>query len=318
MEARQGAAIKSLRTRGAVSELLESSIPVAAPFDAIATTYDDAFSNSSTGRVQRRLVWIETDRIFRAGQRILEINCGTGIDALHLASRGIEVIACDSAPGMIAVAQHRLKTSPIRTAVDFRCLPTEQIALLEKGGPYDGILSNFAGLNCLSDLNSAARDLARLLRPGGKAILCFFGRLCLWEICSYLAGRDFRKAFRRFHRKGVVATLAPGSTVVVHYPSVPSLRRLFSPHFRLESWRGVGIAVPPSYLEGLTVRFPGLLELAAKIDPWLGRCPGFRALADHVVLIFERSTLSNRGVGGPAGEQKNSGSRRPVGPTLNS
>ena len=252
---------KSLRTRGAVSELLESSIPVAAPFDAIATTYDDAFSNSSTGRVQRRLVWIETDRIFRAGQRILEINCGTGIDALHLASRGIEVIACDSAPGMIAVAQHRLKTSPIRTAVDFRCLPTEQIALLEKGGPYDGILSNFAGLNCLSDLNSAARDLARLLRPGGKAILCFFGRLCLWEICSYLAGRDFRKAFRRFHRKGVVATLAPGSTVVVHYPSVPSLRRLFSPHFRLESWRGVG---------------------------------------------------------GPAGEQKNSGSRRPVGPTLNS
>src|SRR5439155_36061 len=122
MEARQGAAIKSLRTRGAVSELLESSFPVAAPFDAIATTYDDAFSNSSTGRVQRRLVWIETDRIFRAGQRILEINCGTGIDALHLASRGIEVIACDSAPGMIAVAQHRLKTSPIRTAVDFRCL----------------------------------------------------------------------------------------------------------------------------------------------------------------------------------------------------
>src|SRR5206468_7658334 len=148
MEARQGAAIKSLRTRGAVSELLESSIPVAAPFDAIATTYDDAFSNSSTGRVQRRLVWIETDRIFRAGQRILEINCGTGIDALHLATRGIEVVACDSSPRMIAAARRRLEESPIRAAVDFRCIPTERIALLESVGPYDGIFSNFAGWDC--------------------------------------------------------------------------------------------------------------------------------------------------------------------------
>src|SRR5262249_23506789 len=40
---------------------LEYSIPVSAPFDAIATTYDDTFSNSSIGRVQRSLVWLEAD-----------------------------------------------------------------------------------------------------------------------------------------------------------------------------------------------------------------------------------------------------------------
>src|SRR5437867_6983468 len=112
-------------------------MPITQPFDAIAETYDDTFSNSSIGRVQRRSVWMETYRIFRAGQRILEINCGTGIDALHLASRGIEVVACDASSRMVAVARRRLEASPIRAAIDFRCIPTEQIALLENEGPYD-------------------------------------------------------------------------------------------------------------------------------------------------------------------------------------
>jgi hypothetical protein len=36
------------------------------------------------------------------------------------------------------------------------------------------------------------------------------------------------------------------------------------------------------------VRFPRLFKFAALIDPLLGRCPGLRALADHVVVVFER------------------------------
>ena len=40
---------------------------------------------SLIGRAQRRVVTKELDRIFHSGQRILELNCGTGVDALHLA-----------------------------------------------------------------------------------------------------------------------------------------------------------------------------------------------------------------------------------------
>jgi 2-polyprenyl-3-methyl-5-hydroxy-6-metoxy-1,4-benzoquinol methylase len=259
-------------------------------FDAIADTYDDTFSNSSIGLAQRRLVWMETDRMFLAGQRILEINCGTGVDAVHLAMRGIEVIACDSSPRMIAVARRRATASG--AAVDFQCIPTEEIAVMENHGPYDGVFSNFAGLNCVSNLDRVARDLARLVRPRGKAVLCLFGRLCLWEIASYSARRDFKRALRRFSGKPVVATVSPDSTVVVRYPPIARLREMFSPYFRLARWRGVGITVPPSYHERFAVGLPRLFALAAHIDPWLGRCPGFRALADHVVLTFERTTGS--------------------------
>ena len=259
------------------------------PFDAVAEEYDARFTNSAIGRAQRQSVWREMDRVFRPGQHILEINCGTGVDALHLASPDIRVCACDASPKMIDVARRRLEALPYRGSVEFRVLATEQIAQMENEGPYDGILSNFAGLNCVADLQGVARDLARLIKPGGKAVLCLFGRLCLWEMLWFGFQGKLQKAFRRLSRQAVVANLAPGQSIQIRYPSVGSLRQAFEPHFRLVGWKGAGIAVPPSYLEPWAARFPRLFDLTARIDRFLERCPGFRALADHVVLVFERS-----------------------------
>lgn len=265
-----------------------SPTPKAVPFDAVADEYDARFTDSFIGRAQRESVWREMDRWFHPGQRVLEINCGTGVDALHLAAMGIQVTACDASREMIAVARRRLQAATPRNHVHFRMLAIEQIGQLEEEGIYDGVLSNFAGLNCVADLQCVARDLAQLVRPGGKAILCLFGRFCLWEMLWYTLRGNLKKAFRRLHGNGIVANLAPGHSVLVRYPSVGSLRQYFWPHFRLVSWKGTGIAVPPSYLEHLAARYARLFRLAAKIDPLLGRCPGFRALADHVVVVFER------------------------------
>ena len=260
-------------------------------FDEVADTYDTRFTNSAVGGAQRRSVWEEMDQTFQAGQRILEINCGTGVDALHLVRQGVEVVACDSAPGMIAVARRRSGLAESRVSIDFRILPTERIAELRNEGPFDGIFSNFAGLNCIQDLAPVARDLARLVKPRGKAILCLFGHFCLWETVWYLTRGDFPKATRRFNRRGSAGTLSPRSVVRVWYPSVRQIKRMFSPHFSLKSRKGVGVVVPPSYLGSLAARFPRLFPIASEIDPWLGRCMGLRAVADHMLLTFERTQV---------------------------
>jgi ubiquinone/menaquinone biosynthesis C-methylase UbiE len=260
-------------------------------FDAVAEEYDRLFTNSFIGKAQRQSVWRELDCSFQPGQRVLEINCGTGVDAQHLAARGIHVVACDASPAMIEVARRRLNAPASQNLIDFRILAIEQIDQLESDGPYEGVFSNFAGLNCVENLPSFAQTLARMIRPGGKAILCLFGRCCLWEIFWYSLQGNIKKAFRRASSKGVVAKLAPGHCVLVRYPSLGALRRDFGPHFRLVNWKGVGIAVPPSYLEALAVRFPRLFRFAARIDPWLGQCRGVRALADHLVLVFERTGI---------------------------
>jgi ubiquinone/menaquinone biosynthesis C-methylase UbiE len=256
------------------------------PFDTIASTYDHVFSESPIGLAQRNAVWKEMDRSFHTGDRILEINCGTGIDAIHMARRGVNVEACDSAPRMIALAQGRAGAEQL--PVRFRCLPIERIGELAPPASYDGVLSNFSGLNCVSDLHLVATSLARLVRPGGRVILCVFGTFCVWEILWYLSSRDFRKAFRRFRRHGMQAVLAPSATVTVHYRTVGTLTKIFTPHFRLERRQGVGILVPPSYAASLVSSFPRLLCVAARIDPLIGRCPLVRSTGDHTVLTFRR------------------------------
>ena len=70
--------------------------PAGRAFDALAERYDGMFTNSLIGRAQRDAVWSMAIRTFKCGDRILELNCGTGEDALFLAHHGITVLACDA------------------------------------------------------------------------------------------------------------------------------------------------------------------------------------------------------------------------------
>lgn len=261
---------------------------LSAPFDAVAACYDETFTMSKVGQAQRAPVWKELSKTFQSGDRVLDIGCGTGIDACFLAQRGVRVVACDSSAQMIAVTIRRIAESGHEELVQPRVLPAENLATLTDGDLFDGAFSNFGALNCVEDLRGLARDLAKLLRPGATALLCWMGPSCLWEIVWYLAHGNQNKAFRRLSREAVSARIADGAFVQVHYPPVRLLARIFAPEFKLKSFKGIGVAVPPSYLEHLAQRHPRLLQLCEQADSRLGRMPGIRALADHVLLRFQR------------------------------
>ncbi len=265
-----------------------SSQAYSAPFDGVADRYDEVFTTSRIGQAQRNSVWKELDKTFYPGQRVLEIGCGTGVDACYLAERGVRVVACDSSPRMIAVAAQRLADHCQEGPVQLQVLPAENIAALKGENLFDGAFSNFGALNCVRDMRSLAQDMASLLRPGATALLCLMGPCCLWEVFWYLAHGNPAKAFRRLDSDGSTARLSGGGSLRVYYPSVGSLACAFAPEFYLESIKGIGVAVPPSYVESAANRFPALLRAAVAADVFLGRCPGVRVLADHVLFKFRR------------------------------
>ena len=264
-----------------------------AAFDAVADRYDATFTASRIGKAQRDGVWSELANAFYPGNRVLEIGCGTGIDACFLAKRAVQVTACDSSPQMIAVATRRVQKSGQQKLVQPLVLRAEDLATLPMDQLFDGAFSNFGALNCLADPRQLARDLARLMKPGATALLCWMGPTCLWEMIWYLARGNHDKAFRRLNRDGVTARIADRAFVRVHYPTVRLVARTFAPEFRLKSFKGVGVAVPPSYLEPWAQRHPRLLHLCERADSYLARCPGIRALADHVLLRFQREDATS-------------------------
>src|SRR5450631_3952403 len=114
-------------------------------WDLIAESYDRNFPETVVGKVQRDAVWHELDKTFQPGMRVLELNCGTGIDAVHLAKLGVRVVACDLSPKMIDTARQRLNAADLDGRVDFRVLDTEKIETLRVEAPFDGAFSNFSG-----------------------------------------------------------------------------------------------------------------------------------------------------------------------------
>src|SRR3984885_12804489 len=255
-------------------------------WDRTAENYDRIFSETVIGRVQRDAVWHEMDKVFQSGMRVLELNCGTGVDALHLAARGVRVVACDLSIKMIDAARQRLGATGLDALVEFRVLATEEIDSLVGEAPFDGAFSNFSGLNCVQDISQAARDIARLLKPGAKTLLCMVGRFSLWDSGCHLPKGRPAVALRSFKRKPTTHISAQNA-VLVHYPSVSHMRRMFAPEFRLRGWTGAGGAVPPSCLEPVARRVPGVVGGLAKLDRYLNRAPVFRGMADCVLLQFE-------------------------------
>lgn len=255
-------------------------------FDIIAESYDSLFTGSMIGRSQRAAVRRKAETVFRAGDHVLELNCGTGTDAFFLASLGIAVTACDASPRMIEQAQKQKAVAAPRAAVDFRVLCTERLDELPPDLQFDGVFSNFSGLNCIPDLSKTWQHLAERLRPGAQILICLSTRFCVWEILHYLCKAEFHKAYRRC--RGTTEATIGRNSFPVYYPTLRSLRQSLRPMFRLCSVTGIGVTVPPSYLESWAHRNPSILRFCETIDRLICERPGIRVLGDHMLLRLER------------------------------
>ena len=82
---------------------------MAADFDHTAHNYDQNFTSSPIGKVQRDLVFKSLESCFLISNqtRVLEINCGTGEDALHFGELGANVLATDISGKMVTVARQK-------------------------------------------------------------------------------------------------------------------------------------------------------------------------------------------------------------------
>ena len=260
---------------------------ISSPFDAAAGDYDATFSTSLIGTAMRRAVWRRLDGCFSPGDRVLDLGCGTGEDAVYLARRGIQVVATDRSAAMVEISRQKVADARLEARVEVRQAAIEDLG--EDGGEYDGALSNFGALNCVADLPAAARGLASCLRPGAMAVLCVMGPLVPWEWAWFLFRGQAGEAFRRLRPGGV-----RWRGLEVRYPSIRVLRRAFEPAFRLRRVGAVGALLPPSYAEPWAVKHP---RTVVRLDRWerrLETTPPLPWLADHYLAELERAHSRER------------------------
>jgi ubiquinone/menaquinone biosynthesis C-methylase UbiE len=256
------------------------------PFDSVAHSYDSDFTFSYIGKLQRKRVYQFLEKVIPANQtlEILEINCGTGEDALWLAKKGHHVIATDASEEMIKEANSKFQIPNSKLQV----CAFDKLQEHFSNKKFDLIFSNFGGLNCIDSpqLQKLSADLAVLLKPNGKFIAVVMGRKCLWEQFYFLMKGDKKKAFRRLSKDGVEAILGTQIQKTFYY-SPGEFKKITKSEFNIAMRKPVGLVIPPSYLEPF---FKNNL-LLLKILNFKEKLFSFSFLsnfADHYFIVFEK------------------------------
>lgn len=260
------------------------------PFDTLAATYDADFTASNIGRLQRERVWsfLRALLIRKQGSlKILEINCGTGEDAVRLATSGHQVVAADASVAMIEKAKEKSASYHTDLPVRFVVCSFEELSAIFINEQFDLVFSNFGGLNCIdrAALQQLNKDLHALIKPGGHLFFVIMSRCCLWEIFYYTVRGKLGTALRKF-RKSVNFT-RNGATMPVYYYSPGGIKKIFTRSFSLLQQHPVGLFIPPSYLEKRFELRRRWLERLNKLEKKLGY--SFLSLfADHFCITFKK------------------------------
>lgn len=270
---------------------------VAQAFDRLAPSYD-ALTGGEAFQHQRRQTHEAFARWLPAGCRVLEIGCGTGVDTEYLAGAGRRVVACDPSEGMLSTTRRRLERSAGGDRVGLLSCGLEELPrfldALDHGEGFDAIVSNFGALNCVASLAPLGAIARRHLRPGGALVLGLMGRACLWESLYFAARGRPAEAGRR--RQGHVLVPVAGVDVPTFYHRTRELREVLGPGFALAAVQGVGVMVPPPYLESRWQQVPAAIRYAAAgLDRVVSSWPGLNQLGDHILTRWIKHRVPSTG-----------------------
>ena len=255
-------------------------------FNKIAPDFDESDKANPILLWMRSIVYEIYLQNIKPGSYVLELNAGTGIDAKYIASRGMKVFATDISDKMISIlnvnAEQEINSGKIEAAV----CPFSDIGSIPKSG-FDAVVSNFGGLNCISNFTKLSVDLNDKLKPGGKFIAVVMNDFCPWEIFYYCLKFDFKNAFRRFKKEGIDAAL-DDQKVKTFYFSPKEFAGDFSEHFEIQKIYAHALYTPSPYLLGIYKRIKPIVKIWMKIDEIVKGIYPFNRFGDHFIIILRK------------------------------
>lgn len=252
-------------------------------FSRTAKKYD-AFADDHPHLTRmRKKVYAHVERFVPKDARILELNCGTGIDAVALAQRGYTVHSTDNAPGMLKQFPEKIASNKLGEKITFQQCSFTDLDKIQ-GAPFDAIFSDLGGLNCIPDLSSVIQQLPKVLRPGGLVTWVLMPPVCLWELAEIFRGHP-RLAFRRFARSGARAHLE-GLNFTVYYFTPQQAVQWFGADYDCLTIEGLSVLTPTAESKNFAKRYTRLYRALSWLDDRVAFLAPWRGWGDFYIITM--------------------------------
>jgi ubiquinone/menaquinone biosynthesis C-methylase UbiE len=232
----------------------------------------------------RAQVYDHVQRFIRPASHVLELNSGTGIDALRFISWGHKVLATDLSDGMVFQIRNKIKSHRLQESLLCQQLSYENIDLLQ-GQKFDYVFSNFGGLNCISDLSTVTKNLPLILKPQARITWVVMPPIYLWELSGIFVGHG-KSAWRRLNKHGVKSHLE-GEYFTTYYHSLSNIKKAFGSQFKLLCVEGLAAVSPPPHRGDIPEKYPRLYKSLQGLDKLTRTFYPFNRWADHIIATFE-------------------------------
>jgi len=258
-----------------------------AAFTRQSVIFDEIYSGNTIVNYKRGRVRAHVLQYLAPSSAMLELNSGTGEDALFFAQNGHRVHATDISAGMQQELKRKMEMNGVDDNVTTELCSFTKLYRLTYKGPYDLIFSNFAGLNCTDRLDKVLKSFHSLLKPNGVVTLVILPKFCLWETLLLFKGK-FRTAFRRFFSSHGTKAHIEGTYFKCWYYNPSFIIKNLKDDFDLLSIEGLCTIVPPSYIEGFAEKHPGAYKfLKEKEDKLKSRWP-WKYLGDYYIISLRK------------------------------
>ena len=262
-------------------------------FSKQSAIFDDIYSANIIIQYKRQRVRDHLKQFLKPHSKILELNAGTGDDAIWFAQHNHTVHATDISKGMQEKLIEKVKDNKLESKITNEICSFNDLKNLYQKGPYDLIFSNFAGLNCTGELDLVLQSFSSLLNPGGIVTLVILPKFCLWESMLLFKG-DFKTAFRRFFSSKGAKAHIEGEYFTCWYYNPSYVIKSMEHNYEVLSVEGICTLVPPSYLENFPTKRPKLFKwLKEKESVWKNKWP-WKNIGDYYIISLRKKYNNQR------------------------
>ena len=257
-------------------------------FSEQSSVFDKLYASNTIVQYKRQRVRAHIEQHMSPGSHILELNAGTGEDAIYFASQGHRVHASDISGAMLGKLVNKAKDHKLQNKITSEICSFTDLQHLKDKGPYDIIFSNFAGLNCTPALNQVLQSMPGLLKNGGIVTLVIMPKFCLWETMLMFKGK-FKTAFRRFFSSKGVSAHIEGHYFLCWYYNPSYILNYIRDNFELLGIEGLCTIVPPSYIELFAEKYPRMYRFLTKKEGQLKNKWPWKQIGDYYIISFKKT-----------------------------